>query len=1037
MKPLQLDISAFGPYAGEVTVDFRPLNGGLYLIAGETGAGKTTLFDAITFALYGEASGENRRADMLRSDFARPDRRTCVAFTFSYRDAMYRVERNPNYTRPKQRGEGFTQEVAGAAMYCPDGRTVSGTKEVTRAVEELLQLDCQQFKQTVMIAQNDFLKLLLSKTEERSRILRHIFHTQDIERLQDHLQAKAREAETTCLNLRGALQRLAEELLSGGGVSQDLPVPHTSAEGTQWAAAARTGGQARERAMQESLSRLEQGRRAAVAAAMALDKGRESNRKLEELEGTRGVVEALHGRRQAMDAQRGRVQAGERAQRDVQPVERSATQAAEALKTLEQGIAEAEKELEAWAARRRGAERAMEAQEERSGERERLRQEGETLRRSLPDYQKWEALKEKREEEERRLQALAGERRDTEGEKNGLDEAVALLEGRVAEIGPLELALERLGGEKLRWEQRLTALQACGSQWRKTEGTAKILKNWQDKLEKRQEQEEAEGERFRTMERAYLREQAGLLARELAPGMPCPVCGSSEHPAPAVAAADAPSEGALKAARQQWEDLRGQMEAAGREAASARSVHGAELLRLREEWAVLFPDSADRLDGKEMEAALHEAGERQGQLAAEIRDKEETRRQRGEDQKQLASKREESAAAVLSLDALDKALAASQRAFGELEGEMRGLRERLAYESEGEMRRALAGLETAWQDMEQARKAAADGLEEARRQEGQAAAVLAERQGRHPRAGQVAGEAAAAFALALDRAGFPDEDAYRAAVLPEERRLAMGEEIEVYEKELREGESHLSLMLRETAGLSPVDLQVLAAEQERLEAAWRAEEELLDGQKIALQRHRDALGKLEALLPSFERAEQAYSAWQPLAQTARGQLSGKARITFENYLLGAYFGQVLAFANQRLREMSGGRYALQRSSDAQKNSQVGLDIKVMDHYTGKERDVRSLSGGESFQASLSLALGLSDMVQQRSGGIQMDAMFVDEGFGSLDAEALDAAMRTLERLAGDRRSVGIISHVEELRSRIDKQIWVRSGPEGSQVQVMA
>lgn len=1034
MKPLQLTLSAFGPYEGEVNIDFRPLQPGLYLVAGETGAGKTTLFDAICYALYGEASGENRKPDMLRSDFARPDRRTFVVLTFAYRGQEYTLERNPNYQRPKQRGEGSTTELAGAVLTYPDGRTLSGSKEVTRAVEELLHLDCSQFKQTVMIAQNDFLKLLLSKTEERSRILRQLFNTQAIEELQDYMQEQARAAEGSLQSIRAEFRRLAGEFFFGEGEEAEIPL-FAAKEGEALAERAELALEKQETALTAAVEKLEKGRKAAMEASTALERSKENNRKLEALEQSRAALDRLLTRRREMADMGKRVEAAERARRDVEPREKIRDEARASCVRLEGDIQRAEAEAQRGAEARCTAEKEMSVQESLRPEWESLRRQAEKLSQSGSDYQKREKVRKTIGEEGKKLLTLQTRWQKTEERRQEGEGLAAGLEESIANAANLDIQLERAEIETKRVDEMLKELVACGEQWDKCVAAEGELKSAQRKLEELEKLDAEEGERFRAMERAYLREQAGLLAKGLTPGEPCPVCGSLSHPQPALAAPDAPGEGELEEARRLWESAHSDMENSARDCAGKRAALRGESNALEVVLKRLFPEdnggiTRERLQEKN---ALLQKEKKTSELSWQALEKQ--RRKRKEDEERLAESRVESKALQEELEKQKAEINGCQLELGRLEGEASSLGERLDYESAAEMQTHLEKMGSQWKKGENAYKSAGENLENCRREEARMQAVLSERRGRLPATRVSAEEAESNFLESIAAAGFSSIDAFQEAKMPEEGRLALAEKIEDYERQLREGESRFSHLQREAAGLTLVDLAAAEEGRRALEQAWREQEASLDSMKLLWQRNKEAWEKMRALLLPFARGEEECAAWLPLAQTARGQLSGKARITFENYLLGAYFGQVLAFANIRLREMSGGRYELQRSSEAQKNSQVGLDIRVMDYYTGKARDVRSLSGGESFQASLALALGLSDMVQQRAGGIQLDAMFIDEGFGSLDAEALDAAMGTLERLAGDSRSVGIISHVEELRNRIDRQIWVRRGPMGSRIEI--
>ena len=746
MRPLLLTMSAFGPYAGEIRLDFRLLGErGLYLITGDTGAGKTTIFDAITYALFGEASGDNRKPEMFRSKYAGPGVPTFVELIFSCRGKEYRVKRIPRYLRPKERGEGMTWQNESAELMEPGGRLVTKTTEVTARMGEILGVDRQQFTQIAMIAQGDFLKLLLASTEERMKIFRQIFNTQKYELLQNEIGRDFRRLYGECEDLRKSINQYI------GGTQCD-----------------------ESRALFPLWQEMVNGKVVIREVILLLE---------------RLVAE------EERENQLGRAQ-----------------------------LADWEKQLQQLTAGMNEARR-----------RERLEKETEEkLERKKQNTKKLEMAKERCRRAEERLP-----------EQERLEEKMAALKEQLVRLEEIEEAREGLKQLQRTYHQAVELYQE-GSRQRQ------LLR-----------------EEYQKIEQAFLDHQAGILSATLLPGQPCPVCGSREHPSPAISLEEAPT-------REQWQQAKKKLEQKEQ-----------ELLGLNQR--------AAGLKGK--------VEEKEGSL------------------KEL-------------------------------------LGEKLQLPDLGKMKEQL----NRWkQEKEAIRKEAEE-------------------------AGQV-----------------------RNRLLQEQAML--------------EGEIQASQ--KEMAGIAAVSLEKLSLtygeiNNRKREAASRNEE---TGHR--LEKNRFALKQIRHKAALLEEKEDIYGWLKALHDTANGRQADKSKIMLETYVQMAYFERILEQANLRLEKMSGGQYTLIRKKDTQNNrSQGGLDLEVIDHYNGSIRHVKTLSGGEAFMASLCLALGLSDEIQSCCGGIRLDTMFVDEGFGSLDEESLQQALAVLASLSEGNRLVGIISHVEELKRKIPLQILV-------------
>lgn len=1096
MRPLKLTVSAFGPYAGRVVMDLDRLGSrGLYLITGDTGTGKTTIFDAITYALYGEPSGDNREPSMFRSKYAQPETPTEVELVFSYGGRIYTVRRNPEYERPAKRGGGTTVQKADAELVLPDGRLVTRAREVNQEIVRIIGLSRGQFSQIAMIAQGDFLKLLLADTKSRQEIFREIFKTRYYMVFQEKMKSEAGRLQRECEAARASVQQYIGGVACRGddpllpalqkARAGELPLP----EAVELIGTLIAQGQAEESRYQAELDRLDEelGENAALLGkAEELHKTREkldeacrqreallpqaaaSQTALEEEQKKAPRQEALAKAQAALEAELPRYQdlAGQEA----------------ALESLTADVAALEQECRAQEdEEKRGSEaltawrRELETLSAAEAERERLlhcRSQAERRQEALAALEiladQWQACLEKidgerrRQEERKRQQAalaarLTRQRTSLETDRETFQAGAGLAVEKQALLHRQERARERRSA----LTRLLGDLDCCGRE-------AAALQAAQADYRRAQERAEKLGEVYRRENRAFLDEQAGVLAQSLAEGQPCPVCGSSRHPAPARLSGGAPTEAALEAAKGAWEAAQREAQEASMAAGARRAAldgRGEQLLRAmvdyveapaletaREQLTACRESAAEELTG------LHEAlADLEAQLACrEALEQEITRR--------------EGALKDLEQEAQSLAEAANQAevARGALDGRRRQLEEGL--------RRDLASQLDAG-GLEEAPAAIAGALEAVREELARLAeqdrALLGRLERKRALEGQIPQAEQALRALAEAAARLREELAgarsrreemreqirQRRERLPFPERSQAEEEIAALRKE-REALSGALARAQETAAryrqaLAAADAAVGELRQ-LLESAQEADQEALrqrrleltkrrteagEGQKAVhawLTANRTALQSIRERAADLEKLERRYTWMRTLSNTVNGNLAGREKVALETYIQMTFFDRILRRANLRLMVMSGGQYELKRRREAGDNrGQSGLELDVVDHYNGSERSVKSLSGGESFKASLSLALGLSDEVQSAAGGIRLETMFVDEGFGSLDEESLNQALRALTGLAEGNRLVGIISHVAELKEKIERQIVVtkdRAG--GSRVEIV-
>lgn len=751
MKPTSLVLSGWGPYRGVEQADFETMRQGLFLVSGPTGSGKTTIFDGITFALYGEVSGSIREKDSLRSDFADASTPTFVTLNFTHRGKQYRVTRNPKYDRPKLKGEGMTTEPEGGELYEGETLLASGSSQVTERVTGLLGLDYRQFRQISMIAQGEFQQLLVSSSKERTQIFRDIFQTRIYDTMTALLSARVK-----------ALNGRIDE------------VKHRADE---------------------------------ITGTFRIENGDWEELKSKKNRNYRKILDFIE-------------------------------QEDDRLESRERELASCLGELD-----RSYKEQVRAIEELRSG--------NQAVRKYENDRKTLEKLEEERDslKEQKRELAKAYGRIPVRRER---------LEGKKSELRVLEEQKKGLAS----WQAACRQLTERQETYLKLDGEAKEKKRI-----------------YEYQDDCFKKAAAGIIARDLTEGIPCPVCGSTVHPVPASMEGEVPDE---KEIRRLKADYEAASEKASAAAGAAAALVGA-VKNMEENLGVM-----DLSDGGEK--ALLEIGEKLKLLEEETKQEEKEIRDCEKEYQDCSVKLEKQKAA-----------------YSQLKASIRVPKQTELVD--------LSGFEAALSECERDRKQT-------------------------------------------------------------------------------------------------------AREKERTGAA------------LAL--NRQSLSTLKGHLEVKEKLETEYGVVRELERAAGGY-NGR-NLVFEQYVLSVYFEDILRAANRRLLKMSGERYELHRLERARdRRSRESMEMEVLDQYTGKRRSVKSLSGGEAFNAALALALGTSDVIQSYAGGIQVEALFVDEGFGSLDAEALEQAVAILTSLSGGSSMVGIISHVEELKEQIGSHILVEKTNQGSRI----
>ena len=1014
MRPIRLTVRAFGPFAAEQVLDFRLLGDRrFFLIHGPTGAGKTTILDAMCFALYGVTSGAERAAKDMRSDHADASALTEVTFDFSLGPATYRVTRRPEQERRKKRGEGTTTEGPKATLWQrtgladdgQDGTVLASTwKAVDERVEQLLGFRADQFRQVVVLPQGQFRRLLASNSSERQTILEALFQTQFYRHVEEALKAAAKAVAD---QVNSARQKQALILEQAAVASYD------ELDGKRTATRS---------ALDDVRNRLQPIREADAKAQSQLTEGAQISAKISERDEATTALHDLEAKTELFAGKQSVLNLARKAAvlLDAELALVGRAKEAEAAHEAQAKAGLAVKESKACS---EGADGLLRKEQAREAEREESRQASARLQelggRVSALVKATNALSKAQAEVDR----LTVERGDAQASVTACQQV--LKEKQDAHIAAQTaatqvVALRIVAADALLAQKRRARLEAVRNEASGQE--AKHLKTMADFAAADKTHAETR-ERLRSLEDAWATGQAAVLAQSLVPGSPCPVCGSTTHPIPAHSDHDLPTEASLKRLRKQGEDLEIAREDFRKQAAAEAqrlTALSTEAVSLEENLGDLRLEAPASLEAKAKEEseALTAAETARAQLQVLVA--EVALRQTEEGQARERFEKAEGAlrGAVGRRDQAQTLVA--ERALGIPEN----LREASALEQAKQQADAKV------RALDNALAAAREGAGKAKEKFAASQAAFDEREGQARVAHQRVETQRREFAERVAAAGFHNAEAYRAAKRTGEEIDGLDAEIRGHQGDLWAARDRAKRAGMAAAGLVPSDMAQL---QRAAEEAKRNLEECLKREATLvaeLKQVDDQAKAFEAAAADLDRLEKDYVAVGHVSEVANGR--NAYGITFERFVLGALLDDVLRAASHRLRIMSRGRFTLQRAIvRADQRLAGGLDLEVADAYTGTARDVATLSGGEGFLASLSLALGLADVVQAYAGGIRLETIFVDEGFGSLDPEALDLAVRALIDLQQGGRLVGVISHVPELKELVDARLEVRMDRRGS------
>ena len=1037
MRPIKLTISAFGPYASKQVIDFEELKGrNIFVISGKTGAGKTTIFDAISYALYGEASGESRETDSLRSHFADDNTETYVELEFELRGEKYTVNRVPKQKKKKARGEGYTEKSADATLTLPDGKVITKVKNVTDKIIEILGITREQFKQIVMLAQGEFKKLLLADSVEREGIFRKIFNTYDFEKIQAELKDKAanlsknrtkskHEMEINLKNIKGEHDIVIDEYVDFPLVIEKLK-DLLERDNNIYKTLNEEGKEV------DNKLQVKNQEKAIIET---------NNNLLKEKEIITKALEELLSKEDEYKNKAKTIIDGKNA-KEVKYIEDKLIETTKKLTKREEDYNLSLKNIDSLKLKQEEANKLLQIEESKECDREKLSVEINNLNKLEEKIIELDSLNNKvmhlkQSAENSKLQIINNKKETEELKKSKEEKELQLKDIATLETKKVELESDIKAKNKTLDEVRelFKVIRSFQNTYIEHNNKAKEYKEFEVEYKKVKEN-------YEKMDDLYKKEQAGILASKLQENEPCPVCGSTNHPNKATIKENLkiPTKEELKVAKENLDKLEKENLEKINNLTTLNSNKTTYLEQVNNHLSMLSATlNIDKTFNSETAKVVKNLGTELKSVIDKLKDE----LLKVIDKISLKEKIEK------ELNLITTTINEREHSLIKLEECEKNYTTELTQnitkidEYKKEIPENITDLKTLNNlievktkelniSKEKLAKLRLENENLAKKLEGENSTSKEINKSIEELKLEIANNKAN-FNEAIKEQGFDNIEDYENAKLKISMVEVLEKEVENYNSELKLTKAKQEDIINKTKDIVFMDITTIDEEirsiqnnKKELESKLRELHAIIVGNKTILK-------NVENLNIEFKEIEEEYKVVGELADLANGKKA--PYISFERYILASYFEDIIEAANIRLEKMTGDRFSLIRKTSKSKGAgQKGLELEIYDNYTDSSRDVSSLSGGESFKASLSLALGLSDIVQSNAGGVSLDTMFVDEGFGTLDPQSLDNAIDSLLELQRGGRLVGIISHVEELKERIDAKLEVTSTSKGSKVE---
>ncbi|MCR5100199.1 MAG: SMC family ATPase [Butyrivibrio sp.] len=1057
MKPIKLIISAFGPYAGTMpAIEFSDFEeDGLFLISGETGAGKTTIFDAIIFALFGTTSGTYKDTRYLKSEFADAKTQCYVDFYFSHQGKNYHIKRNPPYMRKKERGEGYKEEQEKVVLYSGDDVPIEGIKNVSVAVKELLNIDCNQFKQVAMIAQGEFWKLLNASTEERTGILRNIFMTDGYLKMGYELRDLQKESYGIKEDARKSIQQFLEGIQVREDSEffdelKDMVERHRDIK-TLWdideiISLIDKIVNEEEKFSEEGKKETEELEKKLLKVRADIAAANSNNELFNNVKEHEISVNKLKAQKEEMEANKIQADLDAKATINVKPLYDNYIEQKKAVTSLEQEIDENKKEL-----------KNLDDAQKKAKE-------------DLFECKKNEPLIEK-------YRLDLGEIKNNEGNYKERDRINLEAQKNANMLKELEKSLKEFENEKIFRQDELNEFETKAIELKDSRELYRMAENRADRIAKLTEKTENAKEAIddlikdellleeyqktakekidefvrATSEREHYERlldssRAGILAKLLEEGKPCPVCGSTSHPAPATLTDDSVTEEELDEYKEREEFARNNKDEAVRKAETLIETNKVKadnlylsLLDITENELIEAVENPGK-DQQENKKLIQNISQKLNELRKETDGELKLQKNRKNNLEEAEDSIEKLRNTIIpeiddKLEEARKNLESVKIKVKEDESTIKALKN-LKYESWKQAETQIDILTEQIEKNSLAIEMAQKAFDESSTKKTALDSAIKTQEDAIEKAKSLCAEKFGCYESER-RKYFDKEEMFFEHLTTREAIDTLNKKISEYESSLKSQIALLSDAKKRIEGKEYIEIEDYKSKELELSSNYKEAGKSLNGAEIRIKNNLDTRNNIISKGEEYKEAEKENSMHKRLYDLVSGNVSnGSVKITLEQYIQTAGFDSIIAAANKRLSPMSGGQFELRRKKnlDSKKSKEI-LDLEVLDNYTGTYRPVGNLSGGESFKASLSLALGLSDTVSQNLGGIQMDALFVDEGFGTLDKKSIDGAMEILMGLSGKGKLVGIISHREELIESIPQQIHITKTRNGSVFEI--
>jgi len=1044
MKPVKLTMSAFGSYVKPQTIDFTNFyDKGIFLITGPTGAGKTTIFDGICYALYGHTSNSDKDENYIRNDLADNNILTYVELEFELKGKRYCIRRTPKQLRKKLKGDGYTEKPAEAELNLIDeDKVVTGITEVNEKIIELVGLEYEQFRQIIMIPQGEFRQLLTAKSKDREEILRKIFGTNEYRKIQEALDNMTKSLKTDIVKLEEGLRTNIKSINAGDNdklkdIINKEDRPNIVELNTELKAQIDMDkGKIKE--LEKSISILE---KEIADINKEITKGMQINALLEKKRAIEQEKRQLESRRNEIKILRESLEKGRKAL-CIKAIEENYNNSRIKVKDKERELEGLHKNLEKAKRELEQAENELEKQLQRNEEANKLKEEIGLFSSFVDKVKNYDV---KRKEKEK----LDYQFRDLKGKLDGRVKAIEIIKDKIKGLSDKKESLKNCEKDYANLEIRLKENEDVH---RKLISIIPLIKELEElkarcaeenskylSLQNRYESLKEEAENTR---RKFIEGYAGKLARELEDGIPCPVCGSTHHPNLAKLIDDVPNEDDLKNIEEKLDKLDAECRKVKDNRDNLVSQCGTKECIINErknEISEAIKEDISRLEGMKLAKFVNDKAKEIQKQIYNIKSKLEELKIGIEEEKRISQELKDLEVQRETYENEREQLNnLYTQVYAKLESEKNLLQE-LEKElpedirSEAGLREKISQLEAKVKEIETAIKKAQEKQQNCRDTYNSLIHIKEERVRALEEFKKECMDLEKKFKEQICRQGFADEEEYRNAKLTEEEIEGIDNNIKKYNEDLKSVNDRYNQIVAETKDLEAVDISAL---ENKLAEKEQDRKSVIDSRTEVysrLENNERIFNNIKDLNEKISEKEKEYALVGELSSVANGR--NNYRVTFETYVLAAYFEEVIDAANVRLKKMTKNRFQMERiKEEGTGNGYKGLDINIFDGNSGQCRPIKNISGGESFKASLALALGLSDVVQSYAGGIKLDTMFIDEGFGSLDSASLDDAINCLLELQSSGRLVGIISHVKELQERIHSRIEVESNVDGSKVK---